>query len=795
MAAPASGYLQPPKEVRDVLLAPLPPVASVSPSREHLLLATAVRYAPVADLAEPFLRLAGTRVVPRNRSLHGGTYYSAYSLLRIADASVQIIELPKDARASLPRWSYDGRRFVFTHEGENSVELWGGDVSSTGVRRLGSFGVNLVLGHSIHWLHDHRTLLVKLVPQQLVAPPPAPRQLPGPALSETSGQKTAFSTYETRDVLKTPHDEALFDYYATSQLALVDFESGSARLLHEPRLYAHLELAPNGKHLLTESLHRPYSYQVGHKRFPRKLELWLLPSATVGDKLLLQPVSLLVDVPLAAAVPIHGVRTGPRKFEWRANEPATLVWAEALDQGDWKVKADQRDRIMMLREPFISPEKQQASAADTGLCAFGSELMRLEFRLGDIHWGEGSLALVESQHLIRHWQHTHIVDFPTGSNALSTPPRLLYDLSYDEKYEDPGSPAKQRLPNGQVVLQQEPPSAAHPQGCIFFQGMGATPEGLLPFLDRLDLQTLQPERLFRCDSASFEYFVAWVDLPGGRFMTRRESLSEHPNFYIRTLLPASSATTVAPFEPSVSKRQSARTSSAVALTQFPDPSPLLRQITKRLVRYKRADGLELSCTMLLPPGYKEGSGVRLPTILYAYPHDFADQAVAGQVSTSPNRFTFLGYPLHQFLLLRGFAMIDSPTIPVVGDVNCMYDTYMEQLVAGARAAVEKAIEMGFCDPERIGVTGHSHGGLMTTNLLLHSDMFRAGVARSGAYNRTLTAFGFQTERRTYWEAPEVYHKVSPFFHINKLRKPLLLIHGAEDMNPGMSAALHLATLS
>lgn len=73
---------------------------------------------------------------------------------------------------------------------------------------------------------------------------------------------------------------------------------------------------------------------------------------------------------------------------------------------------------------------------------------------------------------------------------------------------------------------------------------------------------------------------------------------------------------------------------------------------------------------------------------------------------------------------------------------------------------------------------------MTANLLAHSDLFRAGIARSGAYNRTLTPFGFQSERRTFWEAPEMYAKVSPFWYADKIKEPILLIHGEADNNQG-----------
>jgi dipeptidyl aminopeptidase/acylaminoacyl peptidase len=308
---------------------------------------------------------------------------------------------------------------------------------------------------------------------------------------------------------------------------------------------------------------------------------------------------------------------------------------------------------------------------------------------------------------------------------------------------------------------------------MFLSSAGSSPEGDRPVLDRFDLATLKTERLFQSERNAYESFAAWLDLPGRRILTRHESPKDPPNLFVRTLgqRPAGAAWDAAP-APAETR----------AVTHLPDATPAVRGITKRLVKYKRDDGVDLSFTLYLPPGYKEGT--RLPTILWAYPLDYADAKAAGQVAGSDQRFTILGWPLQLFVLLEGYAVIDNPSLPVVGDANRIYDTYMEQLVSGARAAVDKAVELGVTDRDRIGVTGHSHGGLMTVNLLAHSDLFRAGVARSGAYNRSLTAFGFQNERRTLWEAPEVYTKVSPFFHADKVKSPLLLIHGEADVNPG-----------
>jgi dipeptidyl aminopeptidase/acylaminoacyl peptidase len=731
-------YQKPPKEVLDVLHAPVTPSAFVSPTHDAMILATPVLYPPISYLAEPMLRLAGARIIPRTRRPQDARYLDAFSLVALPGGVERSIKLPPDAKLGAPAWSADGKRFAFTILGPDSVELWVGDAATAQARRIPDVRLNLFFERPLQWMPDQKTLLVRAVPDAQ-GPPPEPDTAPrGPSIQETSGGKGASSTYEVRDVLKNPKDEELFEYYATSQPLLVDVETGRPTPLLKPDLYASLLPAPDGQHLLIETIHRPFSYLTTHERFPRELDV-----CDISGRL----VHHVVSVPLADHVPIWGVRTGPRDFEWRATDPETLVWLEALDGGDWKTQVPHRDRIMMLKAPFNNAP---------------SEVFQLRDRVESIDWGERpGFALITSDDLIKHWTQTHIANFDNPSQ----PPRLLWDMSSDEAYHNPGNPVMKTMPNGtRVVLQQK--------NSIYLDGQGASPEGDRPFLDELDLATLKTERLFRSDRSSYEFFGAWLNPDAGTFLTRRETPNDPPNFFARTLGGPLAAT----------DGEAVRASTLKPVTHLPDPTPQLRGITKRLVTYKRADGVDLSFTLYLPAGYKEGT--RLPAIVWAYPLDYADPKMAGQVTGSTMTFTRFGWPLHLFPLLEGYAIIDNPLMPVVGDANRIYDTYMEQLVAGAKAAVDKAVELGVVDRDRIGITGHSHGGLMTVNLLAHSDLFRAGVARSGAYNRSLTAFGFQNERRTLWEAPEVYTTVSPFFHADKIKYPLLLIHGQMDANPG-----------
>ena len=742
----ASGYNQPPKNILDVMHAPSPPVPEVSPTEDTILLVSWQDYPSISRVATPFLRLAGARVEPKNHSKHdtpGGYGITRcarnFELVHIADGAQIHVALPAEACPGDPIWAADGKRFAFVNIARESVELWIGNAKTGEVRRVPGARLNPMFDDEMEWMPDQKTLLVKLVPKGMGSPPPEPIVPIGPSIQETEGEKGQSSTYENRDTLGSKHDEDLFDYFAASQLALVDAATATITPIGKPANYESLDPAPDGRHVLVNAIHKPYSYVTTYDRFPKEVEVWDV--SQVSHVL----SHTIASLPLADRVPIHGVAVGPRDFSWRATEPATLVYAEALDGGDWNVNVPARDKILLVKAPFRSP---------------AVEITRTEQRYAGFAWSEqASVALLTEYDNNRHWRKSFVINVDDPQPK----PRLLWDLSTDERYKNPGNPVRRQLANGSWVVRQDGDSA-------YLAGVGASPDGDRPFLDRLNLNTLKSERLFRCDKTSYERFLSFTGPDTQTFLSWHQSPTDPPNAFARTLGKSLDAPT----------GEAIFDSTSVAITHIPDPTPEVRAIKKGLVKYKRADGLDLSFTLYTPPGYQEGT--RVPTILYAYPLDYADASTAGQVAGSQETFTQLRQ--YRLLLLAGYAIIDNASFPIIGDPKKAYDTYMEQLVADAKAAVDEAVRLGVADPDRIGVTGHSHGALMTANLVAHSDLFRAGVATSGSYNKTLTPFGFQNERRSVWEASDVYLKVSPFFFADKLKTPLLIMHGAEDANPG-----------
>ena len=739
----AAAYQTPPEPLLTVLRAPLFPAPMLDPTGKTLLLVRQNPFPGIARLAEPYLKLAGVRVEPRSHSRHDmasgygiRTCLEGFSLVDVATGRETSVELPAGACPDWPSWSADGTRFAFDNTTADKVELWVGETRTGKTRRIDGVQLNPILGSEMQWIGGTHRLLVKTVPADL-GPAPAKSPVPtGPEIKEAIEGSGESSTYEARDTLGGPEDEALFDHYATSQLAAVDADSGTFAKVGRPAVYSSLDVAPDGRHVLAEALRRPYSYVTTWERFAHDVLVLDLDSGASHE---------IASLPVADRVPVRGVPTGPREFFWRANQPATLLWSEALDEGDWKNEVPARDKVMEWRAPFEGEAR---------------EIARTPLRFAGMAWFEqGSEALRYEYDINKRWFRVALVDSDKPGDAG----RELWNLSLDERYAHPGNPVSRRLPNGSSAL-------VRAGDAIFLSGVCATPGGDRPFLDRYELASGRTQRLFRSETTALERFVDFLG-DEKQLLTWRESPRDPPNAYRRTL--------DAPL-PEAAKGEAEVASTLAPITNFPDPTPLVRQVKKRLVTYKRRDGVDLSFTLYTPPGYEEGT--RIPAILYAYPQDFADPSQAGQVRGSEQTFTRLSN--YRTLLLAGYAIIDNASFPIVGDPKNAYDTYLEQLVDDAQAAVDKAVELGVVDRDRIGITGHSHGALMTANLLAHTDLFRAGVATSGGYNKTLTPFGFQNERRSFWAAKQVYDQASSFFHADKIDEPILIVHGADDANPG-----------
>jgi len=728
-ATAGTDYQMPSQQLVDVIDAPRTPRVRVSPDRDTALLMRRPGYPSIVELAERELRLAGLRIKPDNDSESRVWPYNELAFLRLDDLEqTPVTGLPRSPRIGSVSWAPDGEHVAFTNTNPDGVELWVADVESGVARPLTGPIVSLTGGSPPRWLSDSSGLVACLVPEGRGEEPVGSLVPEGPIVQENLGQKAPARTYQ--DLLANPHDEALFDHYLTTQLALIDL-GGDIRPLGEPAVRWGFDPSPDGTLLLVWTLHRPYSYVVPAYRFPLLTEVWDLEGEVVHT---------VADLPLRESIPIARGSTheGVRSVEWRADAPATLVWAEALDGGDAASEAEHRDRVFMHAAPFDGEPDVLAT---------------LELRYDEILWCHDGLALLSEwwwdTRMIRAWK---IAPGDPGESEL------LMEYSWQDVYSVPGEPVMTRNGYGRSVM-----LTADDANTIYLIGDGASPEGERPFLDTFDTTHKTTHRLFRSEAPYYERPVIVFDKTGRHVLTSRESVEEIPNYFIRDLA-----------EDTI--RQ---------ITFAEDPLPEFRTASKELIRYQRADGVDLTGTLYLPEGYDAERDGPLPMVMWAYPREFKSADAAGQVDDSPYRYDWVGWWSPLVWLTQGYGVLDGPTMPIIGEGDAQpNDTYLEQLVSSAQAAVDEVVRRGVGDRDRIAIGGHSYGAFMTANLLAHSDIFAAGLARTGAYNRTLTPFGFQAEDRTLWEAPETYFTMSPFMHADKVNEPILLIHGEADNNPG-----------
>ena len=733
-------YQTPDSDIVSIIDAPPTPLVRLAPGGNFVALVHYEAYPPVARLARPYLSLAGLRIDPVIAGRQRTRRLTGLSVIRLADGRERPIPLPDGAAVSVPTWAPDGRRFAFTIDEPDGVGVWVADAATATASQVSGLRVRDILGGdpvsaaaAVRWSRDGASLLALGAPAGAPELPAAPIE---PRLEEAAGKRSQMATFQ--DLLRTEADESAFEALATTVPLRVDPASGATKEFGPPGLYQHLHESPDGEHVLVHRLQRPFSFRVPYHYFARRVEVWSAAGAFE---------QVLADLPVSDEVPRQGVPTGPRGVSWAESEPATLLWAEALDGGDPLAQAEHRDRVMRLAAPFT---------AQPAVCV----LVRHRC-LGWLDLSEPGRVLLTEHDRDRRWLTTWLSDL-----AQPEASRTIFDRSADDSYADPGSPIMALRPDGTRTVLQDGP-------VIYLRGDGAGPAGDRPFLDSLDLDSLdldggQATRLFASPDDAYEVVLGFLAGGRERVLIWHESRTEPPNLLTAALSgPALSGIT--------DRRQ---------LTSWPDPHPQLTGLDKRLVTHDRGDGVQLTGMLYLPPGYDRQRDGRLPLVVWAYPLDYGDAATAGQVRGSTKRFTRLQAFDPTWFVLRGYAVLANATVPVIGDPDTMNDTYVEQITAAAAAHIGALDAEGIIDPSRVAVGGHSYGAFMTANLLAHTDLFAAGIARSGAYNRTLTPFGFQAERRSLWEAPQVYDRMSPFRHADQISAPILLIHGALDANSG-----------
>ena len=721
-------YQIPPEEIMELADAKLPPSVYMNSKGDFALLLYRNQFKSIEELSEKELRLGGLRINPVTNISSRARYYSKLSVLDVKKGNeLDVKGLPENVRLTNFAWSPDQSMMAFTNTTNKGVELWVLDIRKAVATKITNDNLNANLGMPFEWFQDGKFLLVKTLPIDRKALIDEENAVPtGPTVSVNEGQKAQNRTYQ--DLLKNKNDEFNFEQLTKSDIYTVDLK-GNMKLWKNTAMYRGLEFSPDGNYILVTTIERPFSYIVPLYRFP---------STTIIYDKEGNEVKKILEVPLTEELPkgFMAERKGMRDLSWRNDRPATLYWAEVLDEGDPEIEVEYRDEVFELDAPF-NREKRS--------------LLKTINRFAGITWGNENNAIA-----IDYWWNTrNLKTYLFDPSKNDSKPEIIYDRNYQDRYNDPGEFVTKRNKFGKNVLVIK-------DDLLYLTGDGYSDEGIRPFVDEFNLETKETERLWRADGKeTLESIVDFKDVEKGLLLTRIESKNQYPNYYFRNI----------------------KTGDVTSVTKFKNPFISLQNIQKEVVKYNREDGLELSGTLYLPVGYEKGK--KYPMIMWAYPEEFKDKSTAGQVTSSSNEFIYPWYGSPVFWVTRGYVVLDNASFPIVGEGDSEpNDTFIKQLVDNAKAAIDAIDNMGYIDRNKVAVGGHSYGAFMTANLLTHSDLFAAGIARSGAYNRTLTPFGFQSEERNYWEAPEIYYEMSPFMHSELMKTPLLLIHGAADNNSG-----------
>ena len=721
-------YQLPPKDIADLAAAKPTPTIDINNDGTWMLIVERDAFVSLEDLAAPELGLGGVQINPATFGSSRERYATGLRIKNIATLKeYDVTGMPANPKLTEIEWSPNGKYAYFCHTTADGIELWRISPVEAKATKLTDRKLSGVLPYSYTFINDEE-LIVRAVPAGIGEPPKKLNIPTGVVVQENVGKARPAPTYQ--NLLQNPYDEQLFDYYFTSQLVVI--APDGERELGVPAIYAVIQVSPNKQHLLVSTIHSPYSYQVPLYRFPQKYEVWDMAGKVQR---------VLIDNPLEESIPIgYDVTSAyPRSFTWRNDAAATVMWVEALDGGVGRTKLPYFDAVFTLAAPFTGTKEL---------------LLKTQFRFRGIYWGNDKLALyldgLQATQRIRTYRF--------NPSALNGAPELLIDRSSNDRYNDPGTPVRIKNSYGEKVLY-----TGKANNELLFTGDGASSDGDMPFFSSFDLKTKKTTTLWRCTAPYNERVVAVIDPAKRIFVTSKQSIDNPANYYLHNL----------------SKK------TATQLTSFPHPYPQMQGVKKELVRYKRADGVDLTATVYTPKDYDPDRDGQLPVLMWAYPREYKSASDAAQVRGSKYSFTRLSYGSPVLWVTQGFVVMDQTEMPIVGEEGKEpNDTFVEQLVMNADAAIKKIEEMGVGDPNRVAVGGHSYGAFMTANLLAHTNLFKAGIARSGAYNRTLTPFGFQAERRTYWQAPDVYNIMSPFMHADKIKTPILLIHGDADNNTG-----------
>jgi dipeptidyl aminopeptidase/acylaminoacyl peptidase len=755
-------YILPPESVQELFSRDKNYVTldALSPDGKHFLVTRSTELSTLEKMSFETYRLAELEFRPKtNRHWYLDTFgMNGLRVYSFEQRQLKDIPIPADTIVSDMMWSPDGGKVAFLAHRPEGTRVWTADVATGKTSPLGDAFVMATLtgrrgrgtpatsgSRMLQWT-PKGTVITLLVPSDR-GPEPERGVPKSPIIRRTREKPSPTRTQPF--LLKDEHDMALFRYYTTAQMA--ELAPGKApRKIGEPAVYMGFSSSPDGQYILAEKLVEPFSFIVGYSSFPNRLDVMDLDGKVVSN---------IREIPLQENQTRRSsqvLQDFPREVVWHPSG-ATLgfLWKEEKkrdeegEESEDEERTPRRDRIMSLAPPFdMSQVKLHVLNTDKDQSfngiryAMEGDFAFVTVRDSDNENGESTEKIV-AYHLGR--------DDPTEQIVVPE-----YDP--DDIIDHPGEILTQRTQNGIVYA-----LTSSKGGQVYLEGDGLKEDFKpQPFVDRVAIGGGQKERVFEGGKDMYERPLVPLDPDLSQMIVARESKAEFPNSYL--------------WSPSGSMNK---------LTANQDPFPEITGVKRVDFTFTRRDGLEIQGRISLPVGYQEGT--RVPAMFWTYPSEYSSEKEYEEDAIrdrNHNRFTHLSYlRWSDIWLSQGYALV-HPDVPIIDKGNTYNDNYVQHMVDSLYAAIRKVDQMGYIDVDRIGHGGHSYGAFATANLLAHTPFFKAGIAGNGAYNRSLTPMGFQSERRFIWDTHGLYLEMSPFFQADRIDTPILLYHGADDNNTG-----------
>ncbi len=803
-------YVRPPAVVDRIIMAPRTDITFTQPSpdRKWYLKSPGLDRGDVAQFGKPHVYLGGIQVdthANRARSLTTSTHLG----LILVDPKTNVaktLETPKGASISAQVWSPSGAQVAYIANFDDASQVYVADVATGKSVQVSKTPLLGVLVTTIEWTADGKSIVAVVVPDGRGPAPVFGNKgiADGPEVRMTESRTIPQVIHPS--LLEDPFEKAELRYYTTGQLALIDVKTKTMKKIGAPGMIRSVDASPDGQYFRVTEMTEPFSYLVPATSFGSVQELWDANGKVIAqlNKQPLREGEAAGDGDTPAAGGRGGLvqpatDTGKRNISWNPVGNGLVYFESVFSAGGnggggagaaapagggggrggrggrgGAAAAPAPGRGTPATRPAPTSVRYMSWTApygpnDTKLIYEGSaQLAGVAYSydgktmfLSD----SGSVIAVRTADPSKRYNLGRGVTVPAGGGGRAGGGGGAFGGGADTSATG-GRLEMKRGPNGaNVVMLGSDNKTVYLSGTRS-PGANWNTQAPRPWVDKLDFETGKRDRVFDSPANGYDEFVSALDDDFSAYIYMHESPTVIQDAYVRDM----------------------KAGTSTQLTHAKDVAPEVSGAQhKRIQLTRQRDGIKFWVDLTLPADWKPGT--RLPGIIWFYPREYTAQADYDRSRYTTNINKFPDTPAlrpassTKLWVTQGNAVIE-PDCPIMGSAGKMNDNYARDLAENLELTVNAMVDQGYIDRDHVGIGGHSYGAFSTVNALTLTSIFKAGIAGDGMYNRSLTPFGFQSERRNFFEAQSTYLEMSPFFRADKISGPLLMYHSLEDQNVG-----------